>query len=87
MFYFPFVELIQRALNWAKSFSGILYWIWVFVIAIFGALTLIIWQDFGWANASIFAKILGLFYIVTIYPLYCYDKKWHKRQKMNKDNK
>lgn len=39
MFYSPLVEIIEKFIKWAKEYGGVLYWTWIFFLAIFGWFT------------------------------------------------
>ena len=81
MYYFGFVELIERAIKWAKEYGGWAYWIWVGVSGLLGGIALRVCRDSGIAgDAKPFIAAALLWWVVLLYPVHLLEKKRKKEK-------
>ncbi len=82
MFYNPIIELIERALAWAKNYGSKVYWGWVFLCGIGGIIYLELLQQYGFKETLLYLIILLGFWPGLVYPISVYENHWkEKREK------
>ena len=80
MFYIKF----SKWLSWFKKSGSPLYWSWVLSIGLVGGAGLFIWLKDGWCLLSaIILKVVSAWYIVSILPVYFYEKKYKSNKNQN----
>ena len=78
MFFFPFVDMIEKAIAWAKGYASRIYWVWVIVIAIFCAISGWTWADGGDLPRYSLIIAVGIWW-VGAWPMYLHEKKHNKK--------
>lgn len=80
MFYFPFVDLVERLLAWANKLGSRVYWTWAILIGVLGYITRMIWLTTG-----IFPNYMAVIMIIVWaggwYPIMWYETHYWKGRK------
>lgn len=63
MFYFPWVEWVEKGLKWAKSVGGATYWVWVIVNGLIVAVAVDQLVEHGWQESKILFVIALFSYL------------------------
>ncbi len=76
MFYSPIPDLI---INWLKKQGSIVYWVWMISCGIFGAISITIWDVYGFSEARKYLAIFIVFWLPG--PLLVSIYESHRKKK------
>ena len=81
MIYFPFVDLIEKAIKWVKEKGGLLYWVWQLTSGILIAISILIWAKQGFGDAKSLLLVGFFVWFGGLYPILQYEKYRKNKQK------
>lgn len=82
MYYFSFVELIEKGIKWMKERGGYVLWLWITASSLAGAIFFIVWIEVGFNEARPILVVALLVYFGGVYPIWLYEQHRIKKQNM-----
>ena len=86
MYYFPIIELIERLIKKAGAFGSRLYWAWLVVTSLTGAIGLQVMFESGVYEARFILAAFFYLWIGLGYPMYRYEKNWEANRNKKQTN-
>lgn len=80
MFYNPLIELIERAIQWARNRGSRVYWGWFVTSVLVGVVYLELLERQGFDETRPYLIIWLFIWFGGTYPVYMYEKQWKKKR-------